>query len=142
MLEDKIVEEGKNQTIEDEETQAIEDEETQAIEYVSKRVLEIGMDEVVPIILAAMYPLVYIFGQLGRIIVEPYTVLLGNRESSFEKYVSIFEKRKNIRRLMDEIDGLSEAKRENERKRKKEARKNSEGSKTSNLWQSLKEFIP
>lgn len=134
MVEDKIVEEGKNQ--------AIEDEETQAIEYVSKRVLDIGMDEVVPIILAGMYPLVYIFGQLGRIIVEPYTVLLGTHESSFEKYVSIFEKRKNIRRLMDEIDELSEAKRENERKRKKEASKNSEGSKTSNLWQRLKEFIP
>lgn len=134
MLEDEVVEEGENQ--------AIEDEETQAIEYVSKKVLEIGMDEIVPIILAAMYPLVYIFGQLGRVIVEPYTVLLGNHESSFEKYVSIFEKRKNIRRLMDEIDGLSEAKRENERKRKKEASKNREGSKTSNLWQRLKEFIP
>ena len=130
MLEDEVVEEGENQTI--------EDEETQVIEYVSKRVLEIGMDEVVPIILAAMYPLAYIAGQLGRVIVEPYTVLLGNHESSFEKYVSIFEQRKNIRRLMDEIDGLSEAKREKKRKRKKGASKN----KTSNFWQRLKEFIP
>ncbi len=124
------------------EDKTIEEDENQAIEYISNKVLEIGMDEVVPILLAALYPLCYIFGQLGRVIVEPYTVLLGRHESSFEKYVSIFEKRKNIRRLMDEIDNLSDAKRENEKRRKKEANKNREGGKISNFWQRLKEFIP
>lgn len=126
MLEDKIIEE----------------EENQAIEYISNKVLESGLDEVVPILLAAMYPLCYILGQFGRVLIEPYTVLLGKHEKSFDKYVSIFEKRKNIRRLMDEIDELSDAKRENEKIRRKEAKKNREGSKISNLWQRLKEFIP
>ena len=92
-----------------------EEEINEIVEKIAKNVVDIGMDEVIPILLAASYPFVYIFGELSRVIIWPYTVLLGKHEKSFNKYVSIFEKRKNIRKLMNRIDELSIAKRKNKK---------------------------
>ncbi len=119
-----------------------EEEENQAIEQIAKKILDSEMDEIIPIILTASLPFVYVFGELSRVVIGPYTVLLGKHEKSFDKYISMFEKRKNIRRLMNRIDELSEAKRENEKRRKKEAKKNgaeAEG-KTYKLLQRLRKF--
>nr|MDO8135995.1 hypothetical protein [Candidatus Njordarchaeum guaymaensis] len=97
------------------------EEEDMVIEEIARKIVEIGMEDIAPWLLGMSYPLVYIGGQMTRVFVGPYAVLLGKREGSFEKYVSILEKRENILKLIKRIDKLGDEKRAEERKRKRKS---------------------
>lgn len=90
-------------------------------------------------LLAMSWPLAFIGGQMGRVFLSPYLFIFGDKENDVSKKIFIFEKKENIFKLIDKIDGLTE-KRDEEKKRKKEDdRKNGikENGKMSTIWKKL-----
>lgn len=118
------------------------EEEERVLEGIARKIVDIGLEDAAPLLLGVTWPFVYIGGEMSRVFIGPYTVLLGKHEGSFDKYVSILEKRKNILKLMKRVEKLGEEKRAEERRRKEEAKKDatSKGSKLSSLWERVKKF--
>lgn len=113
------------------------EEQESVIEEVAKKLVDAGLDEIAALILPFGYPFAYIGGEMSRIFIGPYTVILGKYENSFDKYISIFEKRENIRKLINRIDILGDEKR---KEKKREAEKNGTVKRGlfSRLWEKLK----
>ena len=52
-------------------------------------------------------PMAYIFGELGRFSVLPFTAILsGEERDSLHQYITVFEQKKNIEQLINSIQEL------------------------------------
>jgi len=120
------------------------EEVEEAIEKVARKIIDIGMGEVAVLALGLGYPFAYIGGQMGRVLISPYSVLFGKYEDSFNKYITIFEKRENIAKLINRLNDLIEEKREENKKRKEKAKNNgtAKRGRLSGLWDRLRGIHP
>jgi hypothetical protein len=116
------------------------EEEERVLEGIARKIVDVDMEDFAPLLLGVTWPFVYIGGEMSRVFIGPYTVLLGKHESSFDKYVSILEKRMNILKLIKRVEELGEEKRAEEKRRKEEAKKSgtSKSGMLFGLWRRMK----
>jgi hypothetical protein len=68
-----------------------------------------GMGGVAKLLLEVNIPFVYIYGELGRFFMTPiFSMLEREEEGNLHNYITIFEQRENIRRLIQRIKDMEE----------------------------------
>ena len=83
----------------------------EVIERAAELIINKGMDNLAILMLEGAIPLVYIGGQLGRVTIAPISPLFGFK---MERFITVFENRENIRRLINLIEQKKEPKSEKE----------------------------
>ena len=81
----------------------------ETIDKVANLLVERGVGSVASFILEVNFPFVYIYGELGRFFMTPiFSILSRDDEETFHNHITIFEQRKNIRRLIQRIKEIEE----------------------------------
>ncbi len=112
---------------------AIEVSPEETEEYINKiaeQVHKYGLDVAAILMIETAKPLSYIGGQMGRLFLSPFLPAFGEGiEIGGEKFLTIFEKRENVERLLQRIEELTkeEEEREKERKAQEKARREEAG---------------
>lgn len=95
------------------------EEEEEMIRKIAEKVHNYGMDVAAVLFLESVKPLAYIGGQMGRVFVSPFLPAFGESISTGgEKFLTIFEKRDNVEKLLNRIEELTKEE-EDSKKRKK-----------------------
>lgn len=113
------------------------EEVDKVIDEVAEKIMNSGIEDAAILLLGISYPFTYMGGQFSRIFISPYSIFFGRHEESFNKYVSIFEKRENIRKLISKVEVLMEEK----RKRKKEEDMDENEGRFSKLLKKIRNFM-
>ena len=98
--------------------------EKEIIEEVAKKIVELETELPAKFFFGILFPAAYVVGELGRVFLTSFDVF----PIKFE-YLFIFEKRENIKTLMQRIDELVE-----EREMKKEEKKHQERKEGIRSW--------
>jgi hypothetical protein len=102
-----------------------EDEE-EMIRKVAQSIHRHGIDVAAIFMIESIKPVSYVGTHMGRLFVSPFFPLLGeNAEVSGEKFLRVFEKRDNLKRLIEAVEELSRE----EEERKKDERSERAGGK-------------
>jgi hypothetical protein len=85
------------------------------------------METIAILTLESVKPLVYVGGEMSRVFISPFLSTLGTELNVMgEKYITIFENRENIEKLIQLLEKKSKEKEsENKGKNKQKARRNS-----------------
>lgn len=108
------------------------------IDEVAKKIMNSGLEDAAILLLGISYPFTYMGAQFSRIFISPYSIFFGRHEESFNKYVSLFEKRENMRKLMNKVEVLMEDKR---KQKKEEDEGNSDNGRGSKLLRKIRNFL-
>jgi transcriptional regulator of heat shock response len=85
-----------------------EEERNKIIEYVAEKIIEYNIETISILTLESIKPLVYIGGEMSRMLIAPFLSIFGWELNKIgEKYITIFEKRDNINRLIKLIENKS-----------------------------------
>ena len=106
------------------------EEEEKLIQKVANIIFERDMTNIASLILEGMMPLVYIGGQFARVTLAPLLPILG---IDADRFILVFEKRENIKKLQVLIE-------EKERKEKERSLDKNEGLRKK-VWSSLRARI-
>jgi len=97
-----------------------EDEE-EMIRKIAEKIHQYGMEVAAILMLESVKPLTYIGSQMGRFFISPFLPAFGdNIGISGEKFLQVFEKRKNVEKLLTALEELAKGEKE---KPKEEAEK-------------------
>lgn len=117
-----------------------EDEE-EMIRKVAEQIHKYGMEVAAILMLESVKPLAYIGGQMGRFFVAPFLPAFGEKIGlGGEKFLTTFEKRENVEKLIVMLEKLAEEKPKAEpEKIKEEQTKEAEGAPKKRGW---RRFLP
>lgn len=108
------------------------------IDEAAEKIMKSELEDAAILLLGISYPFTYMGAQFSRIFISPYSLFFGRHEESFNKYVSIFEKRENMRKLMNKVEVLMEDKR---KQKKEEDERNSDKGRGSKLLRKIRNFL-
>jgi len=78
-----------------------EEEADEIIRKTAERIQQYGMETVAILTLESVKPLVYIGGEMSRLMISPFLPALGpNANELGENLINVFEERKNIEKLI------------------------------------------
>ena len=81
----------------------------ETIEKVANLLVDRGVGSMVIFILEVNIPFTYIYGELGRFFMTPiFSMLSRDDEETLHNYITIFEQRENIKRLIQRIKEMEE----------------------------------
>jgi exonuclease I len=81
------------------------EEKKKIIEQIADKIYEYKMETMAIVTLESMKPLTYIGGEMSRFFLAPILPILGhNLNEAGEKYIAIFEDRKNIEKLIQLLE--------------------------------------
>jgi len=86
------------------------EEVDKTVERIARKVVDSELELYARFLLAMSWPLVFVGGQLARVFIGPYLFIFGRRESTFYDYISIFENKDNVFKLINKIDEFTEEK--------------------------------
>lgn len=97
------------------------EEEEEMINKIAEKVHNYGMDVAAILFIESVKPLAYIGGQMGRVFVSPFLPALGDSISTGgEKFLTIFEKRDNVEKLLKRIEEISKEEEDLKKRQKAE----------------------
>jgi hypothetical protein len=98
------------------------------------------MDAPAILMLESSKPLVFIGGQMGRLFITPFLAILGDSAGKGgEKFLTVFENRENVEKLIKMLEDMS---REDSETTKKKEKKKSEESEKGIPKHGWRRFIP
>lgn len=90
------------------EMEITEEEEELMIRRVAEKVQGYGMETVAILALESVKPLVYVGGEMSRVMLAPFMPILGEELNKMgEKYIMIFENRANVERLIVYLEQMA-----------------------------------
>ena len=110
------------------------DEADEHINKIAEYIHKSGLDVAAILMIETVKPLSYIGGQLGRLFLSPILLAFGQGiELGGEKFLTIFEQKENIEKLLKRIEKLSreEEERKKEMKDQEKAQRAKAGKETS-----------
>jgi len=104
------------------------EEENELIEQVAEKIHEYKMETVAILTLESVKPLAYVGGEMSRVFLAPFLPVLGRDLNEMgEKYITVFEERENIEKLIQLLEQkVKEEEAENKRKKQERAEKKAE----------------
>ena len=104
------------------------EEENELIEQVAEKIHEYKMETVAILTLESVKPLAYVGGEMSRVFLAPFLPVLGRDLNEMgEKYITVFEERDNIEKLIQLLEQkVKEEEAENKRKKQERAEKKAE----------------
>ncbi|MBD3207757.1 hypothetical protein GF319_15615 [Candidatus Bathyarchaeota archaeon] len=101
------------------------EEENELIEQVAEKIHEYKMETVAILTLESVKPLAYVGGEMSRVFLAPFLPILGREFNDMgEKYITVFEERDNIEKLIQLLEQkVKEEEEENKRKKQERAEK-------------------
>ena len=98
------------------------EDEDEMIRKIAQKIHEYGLDVAAILMIESFKPLSFIGAQMGRFFISPFLPVFGeNIGISGEKLLQIFEKRKNVEKLIKAVEMLTRE--EEERKKAEKAKK-------------------
>ena len=83
------------------ETELTEEEVDEIIRKIAERIQQYGMETVAILTLESVKPIVYIGGEMSRLMISPFLPALGpNANELGENLINVFEERKNVEKLI------------------------------------------
>lgn len=107
------------------------EEVDKTVESIARKVVDSEIELYARFLLAMSWPLAYVGGQLAKVFIGPYLFIFGSRENTFYEYISIFENKDNVFKLINKIDEFTE-----ERYEKEIGEKENKG-----MWDKIKDFF-
>jgi len=107
------------------------EEVDKTVEIIARKVVDSEIELYARFLLAMSWPLVFVGGQLTKVFIGPYLFILGRREDTFYDYISIFENKDNVFKLINKIDEFTE-----EKEKKEIGEKENKG-----MWDKIRGFF-
>ena len=86
-----------------------EEEEEEIIQAIAERIHSLGLDTAAVLVLETSKPVTRLGAGMGRVFVSPFLPLLGETSDVYgHKLLTIFENRKNVERLIQKIEKMSQ----------------------------------
>jgi hypothetical protein len=113
-----------------------QEEQDKVIEQVAEKIHEYKMETIAILSLESVKPLAYIGGEMSRVFISPFLPALGTELNVMgEKYITIFENRENIEKLIQLLEKKSkETKSKIKEKNEQKAKRNSKKSEEKKGW--------
>lgn len=103
------------------------EEADELIEKIAEKMHSYGMDVPAILLLETVKPLSFVGSQMGRLFISPFFPILGEETGlTGAKLLSLFEKRKNVEKILQRLEEISrknEALKESEKKKIESAEK-------------------
>ena len=85
-----------------------EEEADEIIRKTAERIQQYGMETVAILTLESVKPLVYIGGEMSRLMISPFLPALGpNVNELGENLINVFEERKNVEKLITTLEEMA-----------------------------------
>ncbi len=85
-----------------------EEEADEIIRKTAERIQQYGMETVAILTLESVKPLVYIGGEMSRLMISPFLPALGpNANELGENLINVFEERKNVEKLITILEEMA-----------------------------------
>ena len=89
------------------ETELTEEEVDEIIRKIAERIQQYGMETVAILTLESVKPIVYIGGEMSRLMISPFLPALGpNANELGENLINVFEERKNVEKLITILEEM------------------------------------
>jgi len=89
------------------ETELTEEEVDEIIEKAAEKIRKYGMETFAILTLESVKPLVYIGGEMSRLMISPFLPALGpNANELGENLINVFEERKNVEKLITILEEM------------------------------------
>jgi len=90
------------------EVKLTEEEVDEILHKVEEKIRLYGMETVAILTLESVKPMVYVGGELGRVVLAPFLPALGPQYDALgDKLITIFEDRKNIEKLIQILEAMA-----------------------------------
>lgn len=90
------------------ETELTEEEVDEIIEKAAEKIHKYGMETFAILTLESVKPLVYIGGEMSRLMISPFLPALGpNANELGENLINVFEERKNVEKLITILEEMT-----------------------------------
>jgi len=90
------------------ETELTEEEVDEIIEKAAEKIHKYGMETFAILTLESVKPLVYIGGEMSRLMISPFLPALGpNANELGENLINVFEERKNVEKLITILEEMA-----------------------------------
>jgi len=90
------------------EVKLTEEEVDEILHKVAEKIRLYGMETVAILTLESVKPMVYVGGELGRVVLAPFLPALGPQYDALgDKLITIFEDRKNIEKLIQILEQMA-----------------------------------
>lgn len=90
------------------ETELTEEEVDEIIEKAAEKIRKYGMETFAILTLESVKPLVYIGGEMSRLMISPFLPALGpNANELGENLINVFEERKNVEKLITILEEMA-----------------------------------
>ena len=117
------------------------EEEEEVIERVARYIVNKRLELPAGIILTGVTPFSFIGGQLGRFFLSPYLFALGGPGEVGNRFIATFEKRSNVKKLLERMEELKVVYELAEKKLKEERDGSSMRKKGSGMRERLKRLL-
>ena len=85
-----------------------DEEEDEIIDRTALLIHRTGMDVAAILALESAKPLAYVGGQMGRMVLSPFLMVLGGALNELgEKLFTVFEKSENVEKLVQRLEDLN-----------------------------------
>jgi hypothetical protein len=90
------------------ETELTEEEVDEIIEKAAEKIRKYGMETFAILTLESVKPIVYIGGEMSRLMISPFLPALGpNANELGENLINVFEERKNVEKLITILEEMA-----------------------------------
>ncbi|MCK4438396.1 hypothetical protein KAV47_04910 [Candidatus Bathyarchaeota archaeon] len=90
------------------ETELTEEEVDEIIRKIAERIQQYGMETAAILTLESVKPIVYIGGEMSRLMISPFLPALGpNANELGENLINVFEERKNVEKLITILEEMA-----------------------------------